>query len=117
MATKVRGSFFVLSAVICVLTGPVFGALCPQADLTDDCRVDLSDVKVLALQWLSPELCEEEGPCADFNEPYGIDFIDFSFLANYWQARGNIPLVINEFMASNTSDSDINDPYGDFDDW
>jgi hypothetical protein len=117
MATNGKGYRFLLSAVICVLTGPVFGALCPPADLTEDCRVDLSDVKVLAEQWLNLELCEEDGPCADFLEPYGIDFIDFSFLGNYWQARGTIPLVINEFMASNNSDSDINDPYGDYDDW
>jgi hypothetical protein len=106
-----------LPILILVLAGPVFGALCPPADLTEDCKVDLSDVKVLAEQWLNPESCEEDGPCADFVSPYGIDFIDFSFLGNYWQAHGNIPLVINEFMASNNSDSDINDPYGDYDDW
>ena len=37
-------------------------------------------------------------------------------MANYWQAHG-IPLVINEFMASNNSASGIHDPCGDYDDW
>jgi len=115
MTTNWRSYRFFLSAVICVLTGSVFGALCPPADLTGDCWVDLSDVKLFTEQWLDPESCEEEEVCADFVDPYGIDFIDFSFLANQWQT--GVPLVINEFMASNTSDSNIHDPYGDYDDW
>jgi len=115
MTTNWWGYRFFLSAVICVLTGSVFGALCPPADLNGDCWVDLSDVKLFTEQWLDPESCEEEEVCADFVDPYGIDFIDFSFLANQWQT--GVPLVINEFMASNNSDSGIHDDQNDYGDW
>jgi formylglycine-generating enzyme required for sulfatase activity len=43
----------ILTAVLCI-SGTVFAAFmtCPSADLTGDCRVDLADFAVLALQWL-----------------------------------------------------------------
>jgi hypothetical protein len=41
---------------------------------------------------------------------------DFSVLARNWLQRG-IALVINEFMASNSSNSGIQDPQGQYDDW
>jgi hypothetical protein len=102
-------------ALIFVLSGFAFAGSCPQADLTEDCVVDINDLEIFASQWLDPNDCEE-GTCADFVEPYGIDFIDFSVLASYWQVQGK-PLFINEFMASNDNDSNIADPNGDFDDW
>ena len=117
MVTKPLGSFFILSAAICLLAGAAYAGFCPEADLDGDCWVTLTDLKMFTLQWLNPEMCDEEGKCADFIAPEGIDFMDFTVLANDWQVRGAPPLVINEFMASDNSDSDINDPYGDYDDW
>jgi len=116
--TTTWGSYrFFLPAVICILAGAAFAGSCPDADLDGDCWVTLTDLKMFTLQWLNPEMCNEEGICADFVAPVGIDFMDFSVLANDWLVRGTPTLVINEFMASNNSDSDINDPYGDYDDW
>ncbi len=88
-------------------------ALCPQGDLNGDCRVDFVDIKAFAEQWLDVGGCSHSG-CADFDSIDGINLADYSVLAAYWLDTG-IPLVINEFMASNSSD--INDPQGDFDDW
>ena len=105
---------FLLSFLICVLTGSAFAAICPKSDLNGDCMVNMTDLRIFALQWLDPESCEED-TCADYRDPYGIDFIDFSLLASEWQT--GIPLVINEFMASNNSASGIHDPCGDYDDW
>jgi len=115
MATRPKGSWFFLSAVICALAGSAAG-WCPPADLNGNCWVTLSDVQIFVEQWLDPGACEGEPSCANFDGVHGVDFADFSFLASYWQTHG-IPLAINEFMASNNSDSDINDPQGDFDDW
>jgi len=116
--TTTWGSYrFFLPAVICILAGSAFAGSCPDADLDGDCWVTLTDLKIFTLQWLNPEMCNEEGICADFVAPVGIDFMDFSVLANDWLVRGTPTLVINEFMASNNSDSNIHDPYGDYDDW
>ena len=106
-----RRFFFVL---ICLFPVSVFAGVCPDADLTEDCKVDLYDLDVFVEQWLmqNPEMCDEGGICADFLPPQGVDLIDFTVLATNWWLSGtpSLPLIINEFMASNNSDSDINDP-------
>jgi hypothetical protein len=51
---------------------------------------------------------------ADLDDDGSVNLFDFTLLAKNWQKQGN-PLVINEFMASNSSD--INDLQGDHDDW
>jgi hypothetical protein len=102
-----------LSLVLVVfLAGSAAAPLCPQGDLNSDCKVNWEDIKAFAEQWLDSGECEDLA-CADFDGLNGIDFTDFAFLANYWQTRG-VPLVINEFMASN---SGTHDPQGDYDDW
>ncbi|MFA5422328.1 MAG: lamin tail domain-containing protein [Phycisphaerae bacterium] len=70
---------------------------------------------IFAEQWLDAGGCSHVG-CADFDSIDGINFADYSVLASDWREVG-IPLVINEFMASNSSDSGISDPQGDYDDW
>jgi hypothetical protein len=77
-------------------------AVCPPGDLNSDCSVDIDDLAQLAERWLA--------------EIDGLELQDFALLAKNWQLQG-IPLVINEFMASNSSDSGISDPQGQFDDW
>jgi len=91
-------------------------ALCPKGDLNGDCKVHWEDIRLFAEQWLDPGGCSHSG-CADFDGINGINMDDYAVLATVWGQRGVTPLVINEFMASNNNESDINDPQGDYDDW
>jgi hypothetical protein len=116
MKTRRRGYRFCFSVLILILTGSASAGLCPPADLNADCIVDLDDVDVFVDQWLNEGDCEGETSCANFDGLNNVDFLDFSFLADFWRDFGP-SLVINEFMASNNSDSGIHDPQGDFDDW
>ncbi|MHC4676214.1 MAG: LamG-like jellyroll fold domain-containing protein, partial [Planctomycetota bacterium] len=54
--------------------------------------------------------------CADLYDDGSVNLLDFTLLADNWHKKGN-PLVINEFMASNSDGSDINDLHGEHDDW
>jgi hypothetical protein len=109
--------FSLFSLIIAIfLTGSVAAKLCPQGDLDGNCEVDWKDIKAFTEQWLSTEEdCPQPG-CADLDSDSKINLVDFSILASRWLNRG-IPLVINEFMASNDHDSGIHDPAGDWDDW
>ena len=84
-------------------------AACPQGDLTGDCKVDFDDMQILTDQWLDPE-----GSQADLDRRNGVETRDFALLAGKWRQKG-IPLVINEFMASNSKTKA--DPQGQYDDW
>ncbi|MHC4675798.1 MAG: LamG-like jellyroll fold domain-containing protein, partial [Planctomycetota bacterium] len=53
---------------------------------------------------------------ADMDDDGNVNLLDFSLLAKNWHEKGN-PLIVNEFMASNSEGSDINDLPGDYDDW
>jgi hypothetical protein len=116
MMTSRRRYHFLISAVICILAMPAFAAICPKADLTSDCMVDLSDLEVLADQWLNLEPCEGSGVCADLDSQNGVNFADFTVMSNQWRTHGKF-LFINEFMASNSSSSGIKDPQNEYDDW
>ncbi|MDD5381422.1 MAG: FN3 associated domain-containing protein [Phycisphaerae bacterium] len=109
--------FSLLIAVF--LASSVIAKLCPPDDLNNDCKVDWEDIRIFTDQWLNDidieEDCQQPG-CADLDSNGKINLVDFSVLSNQWLNRG-IPLVINEFMASNNSDSGIHDPLGDWDDW
>ena len=101
--------------LVVFFAGSAAAQLCPEGDLDGDCKVYWEDIKAFAEQWLDAGGCSHSG-CADFDGVNGINLYDFSVLAAQWGKSG-IPLVINEFMASNNSESDINDPQGDYDDW
>ena len=116
MANKQLIFCFILSAAIAVLTGPSFAWWCPPADLDGDCWVTIEDLQIFTDQWLTGGECENDQSCADFDGMNTVDFADFLLLANSWQTSGST-LFINEFMASNSSDSGIHDPAGDYDDW
>jgi hypothetical protein len=116
MVTIWRRRCFFISAFIIVSAGLAYAGICPQADLDGDCLVNLTDMAVFAQQWLTAGECEDDEPCANFDGLNGVDIVDFDIFVDSWLYRG-IPLVINEFMASNTSDSNIADPCGDYDDW
>ncbi|MHC4752633.1 MAG: chitobiase/beta-hexosaminidase C-terminal domain-containing protein, partial [Planctomycetota bacterium] len=77
-------------------------------DLNRDCRIDLLDIQILAEQWMEPP----EKP-ADLNGDDSVDMRDLALMGMNWKQAG-IPLVINEFMASNNI---YQDPQGDTDDW
>ncbi|MBM4103733.1 MAG: hypothetical protein FJ263_06715 [Planctomycetes bacterium] len=104
-----------LLAVLVLLADFAAAKLCPEGDLNGDCEVNLEDILVFADQWLNIDDCPQPG-CADFDGINGIDIVDFSVLAVHWQECG-IPLVINEFAASNNSASGIKDPQGEYADW
>jgi hypothetical protein len=82
---------------------------CPLADLNGDCEVNFLDLRILAEEWLS-----NSGSLADLNGDDRINEADLALLAGQWH-RAGLPLVINEFMASNNSVTQ--DPQGQNDDW
>ena len=79
--------------------------------------IDMEDLKEFVEHWLDSGC----GTCggADLSGDGDVDFKDFAMFAANWLTEPELPttLVINEFMASNNSDSNIADPYGDYDDW
>jgi len=89
-------------------------AICPSGDLNGDCYVDMLDIQIFAEQWLEPSDPNSEPNFADFDGIGGVNMSDFGLLTQNWHLAGN-PLVINEFMASNSNS--VADPQGDYDDW
>ena len=87
---------------------------CPAGDLNGDCRIDFLDVQIIAGQWLEPSKSGAETSIADLDGADGVNMSDLALLVNHWHEVG-IPLVINEFMASN--DDTIRDQQGNYDDW
>jgi len=87
---------------------------CPADDLNGDCRIDFLDVQIFAGQWLEHSGGSIETSNADLDGVDGVNLSDFALLARNWHQMG-IPLIINEFMASNNDT--LEDPQGQFDDW
>ena len=96
-----------------LLSGSVYSS-CPDGDLNGDCRIDFMDIQILTGQWLEPSAGGVQANGGDLDGVEGVNFTDFALSVDNWH-RAGIPLVINEFMASN--DETISDPQGDFDDW
>jgi hypothetical protein len=107
-----KGSLFNLILTIS-LAGPALAA-CPTGDLNSDCKVNFLDISVFAEQWLEPSDTCSEPNCADLDGVDGVNMSDFALLTRHWHEMG-IPLVINEFMASNNNSA--SDPQGEYDDW
>jgi len=99
-----------LLTLVVFLVGPTTGE-CPRGDLTGDCEVNFKDVQALASQWLYPSDSDSE---ADLDGLNGVESRDFAVLAEKWLEAG-IPLVINEFLASNNDGA--MDPQFERDDW
>ncbi len=95
------------------LTG-LASAVCPSGDLNGDCYVDMLDIQLFAEKWLEPSDPSSEPNFADFDGVNGVNMSDFVLLTENWHQAGN-PLVINEFMASNSKT--FADPQGGYDDW
>lgn len=90
--------------------------LYPSGDLDQNFVVDFDDLIILAEQWLDESGCVPPD-CAELD---GIDRVtmgDFSILGQNWLVDYGLPLVINEFVASNNSIGGFADPQGQYDDW
>ncbi|UCG48323.1 MAG: CotH kinase family protein, partial [Phycisphaerales bacterium] len=107
MPGRVRGMF--PSLILTVFFAGALHGQCPLGDLSGDCRVDYHDLSALAERWLDPP-----GSAADLDGLNGVEHRDFALLAGEWGRHG-VPLVINEFLASNSSGQ--KDPQGEYDDW
>lgn len=68
-------------------------------DLNGDSTVDLTDISILAGEWLD-ENCDGTD-CADFDGIDGVNLVDFAILAGNWEHRPPV-LVISEFMPINS---------------
>jgi len=99
---------------VCTLICGPARAGCPTGDLDGDCFVGLTDLVVLAGQWLDGPC---SGPaCADLVGDDGVDLRDLQVLAENWHAAG-LRLFINEYMSDNNStvaDPDRPDSYPDW---
>jgi hypothetical protein len=82
---------------------------CPVGDLNGDCRVDWQDLQIFAGRWL-----DDSDRSANINGDAVVNAMDFSCLAQNW-LKARAFLVINEFMASNSTY--LEDPQGQYDDW
>ncbi|MHC4791210.1 MAG: chitobiase/beta-hexosaminidase C-terminal domain-containing protein, partial [Planctomycetota bacterium] len=90
--------------------------VCPNADLTGDCKVNEYDLNCLAQQWLVLD-CGSIPPscvCADIDGHTFVDFNDYAEFSEDWGKEG-VTVVLNEFMASNRETHA--DDQGEYDDW
>lgn len=89
-------------------------------DLDNDCVVSVSDLVIVASQWLS-ESCPA-GPCADLDDSSKVDLADVAVVSQDWN-RSAETIILNEMMADNEFDSaadpetNITDDFGDYSDW
>jgi CotH kinase protein/Lamin Tail Domain/Chitobiase/beta-hexosaminidase C-terminal domain len=107
---------YIFLALTVILTVPAVAVVYPKGDLNQDIRVDIEDLAIFAEQWLDYSGCSGIN-CAELNGLPGVDIADFSILAENWLQDYGPPLIINEFMASNSSNSGISDPQGEYNDW
>lgn len=84
-------------ARLSVAATPAFPCMAGPADLNADCAVNLSDLEILAAQWLGS--CSDY--CADIDQANGINLADFSHLADQWGQPAKT-VVIHEFLASSS---------------
>ncbi|HOK96947.1 MAG TPA: hypothetical protein PKW71_12575, partial [Anaerohalosphaeraceae bacterium] len=64
-----------------LLSAAGIAAICPQGDVSGDCRVDLDDVAVLAEQWLT------EGTAANLNDDSIVNWGDFGAVSSNWGVK------------------------------
>jgi len=83
---------------------------CPAGDLDGNCRVNFSDLRIFAAEWL------EGVSAADLDNNDSVSASDLAILSENWLTEGQF-LVINEFMASNGNTVENPDDPGEFDDW
>jgi len=88
------------------------GSGCPEGDLSGNCIVGWEDILLLASQWLDPNCFGFD--CADLTGGDGVNMVDYVLLVNNLGQQMS-PLLINEFMASNSTS--LLDGNGNSSDW
>lgn len=110
-------AYFRLLLLCNVLSISLIGSVhagCPVGDFNGDCLVDFLDLQIFTEQWLEPSGTSVNMNYADLDGADGVNISDLAIWVKSWHQAG-IPLVINEFMASNNGT--LEDPQGQFDDW
>ena len=70
---------------------------CPEGDISGDCEVGLSDILLMAQQWMEPFGCEGyTNGCADLVGQDGVNLEDTAVIAANWLRQGESAIVINE---------------------
>lgn len=109
---------FLLGAAVTLIAPICARAVCPVGDLSLDCKIDFEDIRLFGEQWLLETDCADpnhaDPECPDMDGVDGVNIIDFALLTQHWYDVGH-PIVINEFMASNSSF--VPDPQNELDDW
>jgi hypothetical protein len=113
--TTMRFIFFLAILFASFVICPFVQSACPQADLNNDCRIDVYDFAVFAEQWMATD------GTANFDGVGDVGLADLIIMTDNW--LGSAPTVlINEFLASNDSREplevgDLLDEDGDSSDW
>ncbi|HUV41808.1 MAG TPA: chitobiase/beta-hexosaminidase C-terminal domain-containing protein, partial [Sedimentisphaerales bacterium] len=112
---------WLLSALLSIfLACSACAQYCPTGDLDGNCKVDWQDILCFSQQWLDAPGCWG-ADCADLVNSDGVNWADFSVLADNWLTAKEY-LVINEFLASNSStppleNGELLDGNGEASDW
>jgi len=111
-------NFFKITALtgLVLFTATAQAELYPTGDLNQDYGVDIEDALIFADQWMDESGCVPPN-CAELDGFDRVTLGDFSILSDNWLVRYQLPLTINEFMASNNDAGGVPDPQGDYDDW
>ena len=81
-------------------------------DINYDCMVDVSDLAIVASQWLS-EYCPTV-LCADLDNSLRVDLADLAAISRDWFLEAET-IVLHEIMADN--ETALADNFGDYSDW
>ncbi len=93
---KMRVGFVAVMAGMCIFCGIGWAGYCPPGDMNGDCKADITDLMVLADQWMDGAGCSIGlGDCADVVGSDGVNLQDFEALASSW-GKSKKPVVINE---------------------
>ncbi len=103
-----RNVTLIIISVIALTTGDSLG-ICPIGDLDGDCEVGFGDLAALSERSLA-----STADSADLTGDEEVDLSDLGLPAGNW-SHPDLPLVINEVMASNTKTA--KDPQNEYDDW
>ena len=86
----------ILAIILFVLSPGTTVWGCPEGDISGDCVVDISDMLLLAEQWLDELGCTgHPDDCADIVGYDGVNLADFAVVAGNWLKTGS-PIIINE---------------------
>ncbi len=91
---------------------PSLDCLTLTGDIDNDCQVDMSELELIAAQWLA-EACPA-GPCADIDDSSKVDMADLAKVSDDWSKEAGT-IVLHEIMADN--ETTLADNFGEYPDW